>query len=200
MSVAVLSFTAFAFSQVGTPGPANMAMMATGARYGFCAALPFVGGVLLGKQLIIWPIGFGLMELATQMPILFLLLKYVSAAYIIWLAWHVANMRLSTDGGDIAVPGFIAGLWVHPLNPKAWAMIVTGFTNFVGPETSTLLATATIAACLFFTQLLCHPVWAYFGDRIARVVAGKPGERYLMLVLAFLTLSFVSYALLKGEL
>ena len=200
MSVAVLSFTAFAFSQVGTPGPANMAMMATGARYGFRAALPFVGGVLLGKQLIIWPIGFGLMELAAQVPVVFLLLKYISATYIIWLAWRVANMRLSTDRSDIAVPGFIAGLWVHPLNPKAWAMIVTGFTNFVGPGTSTFAATATIAGCLFFTQLICHPIWTYFGDRIARVVAGKPAERYLMRVLAILTVSFVAYALLKGEL
>ena len=140
------------------------------------------------------------MELAAQIPILFLLLKYVSAAYIIWLAWRVANMRLSTNGGDIAVPGFIAGLWIHPLNPKAWAMIVTGFTNFVGTETTTIVATATIAGCLFFTQLLCHPVWAYFGDRIARMVAGKPTERYLMWLLAFLTVSFVAYALLKGEL
>jgi len=200
MSVAVLSFTAFAFSQVGTPGPANMAMMATGARYGFRAALPFVGGVLLGKQLIIWPIGFGLMELAAQVPVVFLLLKYISATYIIWLAWRVANMRLSTDRSDIAVPGFIAGLWVHPLNPKAWAMIVTGFTNFVGPGTSIFAATATIAGCLFFTQLICHPIWTYFGDRIARVVAGKPAERYLMWVLAILTVSFVAYALLKGEL
>jgi len=200
MSVAVLSFTAFAFSQVGTPGPANMAMMATGARYGFRAALPFVGGVLLGKQLIIWPIGFGLMELAAQVPVVFLLLKYISATYIIWLAWRVANMRLSTGRSDIAVPGFIAGLWVHPLNPKAWAMIVTGFTNFVGPGTSTFAATATIAGCLFFTQLICHPIWTYFGDRIARVVAGKPAERYLMWVLAILTVSFVAYALLKGEL
>jgi len=177
-----------------------MAMMATGARYGFRAALPFVGGVLLGKQLIIWPIGFGLMELAAQVPVVFLLLKYISATYIIWLAWRVANMRLSTDRSDIAVPGFIAGLWVHPLNPKAWAMIVTGFTNFVGPGTSTFAATATIAGCLFFTQLICHPIWTYFGDRIARVVAGKPAERYLMWVLAILTVSFVAYALLKGEL
>ncbi len=200
MSVAVLSFTAFAFSQVGTPGPANMAMMATGARYGFRAALPFVGGVLFGKQLIIWPIGFGLMELSVQMPILFLFLKYVSAAYIIWLAWRVANMRLYTDDRNILVPGFMAGLWVHPFNPKAWAMIVTGFTNFVGPETSTLLATATIAACLFSIQLICHPAWTYFGDRIARIVSGKPSERYLMWVLAFLTVSFVAYALFRGEL
>ena len=68
MSVAVATFALFAASQVGTPGPANMAMLATGARYGFRAALPFMFGVLFGKQLIIWPIGFGLMELAQQVP------------------------------------------------------------------------------------------------------------------------------------
>ena len=61
MSVSALSFAVFAASQVGTPGPANMALLATGAAHGLRRALPFVGGVVLGKQLIIWPIGFGLM-------------------------------------------------------------------------------------------------------------------------------------------
>jgi len=37
MSVAVTSFAIFAVSQVGTPGPANMALLATGARYGLGA-------------------------------------------------------------------------------------------------------------------------------------------------------------------
>ena len=64
MSVAVATFAVFAASQVGTPGPANMALLATGARYGFRAALPFVAGVAVGKQFIIWPIGFGLMQSA----------------------------------------------------------------------------------------------------------------------------------------
>ena len=50
MYVAVTSLAAFAFSQIATPGPANMAMLAAGARLGFRAALPFMFGVLLGKQ------------------------------------------------------------------------------------------------------------------------------------------------------
>ncbi|MGB0688743.1 MAG: LysE family translocator, partial [Paracoccaceae bacterium] len=170
MSVGIISFAAFAFSQVATPGPANMAMLATGARYGFRAALPFVAGVVLGKQLIIWPIGFGLMSLADQLPLLFVLLKYVSAAYIIWLAWRVANMRLSVNKDTANAPGFVAGLWVHPLNPKAWAMIVAGFTNFVDPGTATLTATAIIALSLMVIQIICHPVWTFFGDRIAKLL------------------------------
>ena len=200
MSVGIISFVAFAFSQVATPGPANMAMLATGARYGFRAALPFVAGVVLGKQLIIWPIGFGLMSLADQVPLLFELLKYVSAAYIIWLAWRVANMRLSVNKDTANAPGFVAGLWVHPLNPKAWAMIVAGFTNFVDPGTATLTATAIIAVSLMGIQIICHPVWTFFGDRIAKLLIGTPSERYMMWCLAALTVAFVGYALMNGEL
>jgi len=148
MGVAVISFLAFAASQVGTPGPANMALLATGARFGFRSALPFVAGVALGKQLIIWPVGFGLMELAAHAPWVFSTLKYASAAYIFWLAWKVANLRLDHGREVERVPGFVAGLIVHPLNPKAWAMIVAGFTNFVVPGTPALHATMVIAAGL----------------------------------------------------
>lgn len=200
MGVAMLSFLAFGASQVGTPGPANMALMATGARFGFRAALPFVAGVALGKQLIIWPIGFGLMGLAETLPWLFTALKWISAAYIFWLAWRVANLRLSPDGQQAGkVPGFMSGLMVHPLNPKAWAMITTGFTSFVSPGTPILQATATIAICLLATQVIFHPIWTFGGDQIARTVAGRPAERYLMWTLAALTVLSVLYVLFGGE-
>ena len=198
MGVALASFTVFAASQVGTPGPANMALLATGARFGFRAALPFVAGVALGKQLIIWPIGFGLMELAETAPWIFVALKYISAAYIFWLAWKVANLRLSVGQGAARAPGFVAGLIVHPLNPKAWAMITAGFTSFIEPGTSTLAATAGIAACLLAVQLVLHPIWTFAGESIARTVAGTRTEKYLMWTLALATVLSVLFVLFKG--
>ena len=198
MSVAIASFAVFAASQVGTPGPANMALLATGARYGFRRALPFMLGVAFGKQLIIWPIGFGLMELAERAPFIFLALKYISAVYIIWLAWKVANMRLAMGGSSDNAPSFTAGLIVHPLNPKAWAMIVGGFTAFVAPATSTFEATATIAAVLLGCQLLMHPIWTLAGDRIAKTLAGTSAEPYLMYTLAALTVASVLFVLFGG--
>jgi threonine/homoserine/homoserine lactone efflux protein len=198
MSIALLPLAVFAASQVGTPGPANMALMATGARYGFRAALPFVAGVALGKQLIIWPIGFGLMELATRAPWLFTILKFVSAAYIIWLAWKVANLRLGQGRGTGKAPGFAAGLIVHPLNPKAWAMIVGSFTAFVAPGTPTLTATATIAAVLLLCQIILHPIWTLAGDGIAKTLAGTSAEPYLMWTLATLTVASVLFVLFGG--
>lgn len=199
MSIALLNFAGFALSQVGTPGPANMAMLATGARYGFKRALPFMFGVLFGKQLIIWPIGFGLMNYAADYPFLFNVLKYISATYIVWLAWRVANMRLTLAAHAGNPPGFLAGIWVHPLNPKAWAMIVTGFTAYVSPQTPAFEATVKIALTLFAVQLICHPMWTFFGDRIAKTIMGTPFERYLMWTLAGLTVGFVASATLIGE-
>lgn len=195
MSVAIFPFIAFSASQVGTPGPANMVLLTTGARFGLRLAWPFVAGVALGKQLIIWPLGFGLMAIQDDFPSMFEALKWISVAYILWLAYRVAGMRLSVgDAGDTP-PGFLAGLIVHPLNPKAWGMITTGFTTFVTSGTPPLQATVTIAMCLLGLQVLLHPVWTYAGQWIAARLAGTAGEKYLMWTLAALTVLSVLYAL-----
>jgi len=154
--------------------------------------------VVLGKQLIIWPVGFGLLALADQAPLVFAALKWVSAAYICWLAWKIANLRLRTDLGPTTAPGFMAGLAVHPLNPKAWGMITTGFTAYVVPGTSSLQATATIAGVLLACQIVLHPVWTYGGERMARALTGTRAEKYLMWSLAALTVASVLFVLLLG--
>lgn len=201
MSVAIGSFLVFAASQVGTPGPANMALMATGARFGLRRALPFVAGVVAGKQLIIWPMGFGLLVVVSKSPWIFETLKWVAAGYICCLAWRVTQVRLDTKGdADAVAPGFAAGLIVHPLNPKAWAMIAAGFTGFTAPETPPFEATLTIAACLMACQIVLHPIWAWGGSALAARVAGTPAERVLMLCLAALTLASVLYVLFGGGL
>lgn len=198
MSVAVASLAVFAASQIGTPGPANMAMLATGARFGFAGAFRFMLGVLFGKQLIIWPVGFGLMALAVQAPLVFAMLKWASAAYICWLAWKIANLRLNPAAPATRAPGFLAGLVVHPLNPKAWAMITSGFANFVAPGTPALTATATLAVLFFAIQAVFHPLWTIAGDRIAATLAGTRAETYLMWTLAGLTVASVVFVLVLG--
>ncbi len=198
MGVATLSFLAFGVSQVGSPGPANMVLLATGARFGLRGALPFVAGVVAGKQLLIWPLGFGLMELADQFPMVFTFLKWACVAYICWLAWRIANMDLSAADTGGQAPGFIAGLAVHPLNPKAWAMIMVGFTSFVSPGTPTLQATATIAICLAASQLVLHPLWTFGGQTISARIAGHRAEKYLMRTLAVLTVASVFFVLFSG--
>ena len=197
MGVEILGFLIFPTAMVGTPGPANMILLSVGAHFGLRRALPFVAGVLLGKQLIIWPIGFGLMEIAGRAPVAFEILKWASVAYIFLLAWRIARSRIRTNE-QTKVPSFVAGLIVHPLNPKAWAMVTVGFTSFVSGGTSTLIATTTIALSLIAVQLVLHPLWTLGGQVIAVRIAGTQSEKYLMWVLAGLTVVSVLFVLMKG--
>ena len=171
MSVAVGSFVVFAASQVGTPGPANMAMLATGARYGFVAALPFMLGVLFGKQLIIWPIGFGLMGLAQSVPWLFATLKYASAAYICWLAWKIATAAApggaTTDAKPLTFWHAAAFQWV---NPKAWTMALTAVSVYSPEHTpAAILMTAAIFGAI---NLPSCSGWIFLGQQAARFLSG----------------------------
>ena len=195
MPIELVALIIFSVAQIGTPGPANMALLATGASFGLRRALPFVAGVVVGKQLIIWPLGFGLMQIAESWPVVFLVMKYLSAVYIIYLAWRVANMRLKLGEGEGSAPGFWAGVVVHPLNPKAWGMITAAFTSFVVAGTDALSATFSIAMVLLLCQTILHPLWAGAGQLIARTIQGTAAERGVFIVLACLTIATVFYAL-----
>ena len=58
-------------------------------------------------------------------------------------------MRISAKTSDRPAPGFLSGLIVHPLNPKAWALITTGFTNFVDPISPVLYSTADLSLFVY---------------------------------------------------
>lgn len=196
--VNIVGFAIFACAMVGTPGPANMVLLAAGARFGLRPSMPFAAGVILGKQLIIWPIGFGLMAFAVTVPWLFTVLKWGSAAYVLYLAWRIAFVRIAAGEAGAEPPGFASGLIVHPLNPKAWAMITAGFTGFVAEGTSAFTATLGIAAGFLAVQSVLQPLWCWGGERLAAVVAGRPAERWIMLTLALATVLSVFYAIATG--
>jgi len=46
--------------------------------------------------------------------------------------------------------------------------------------------------------VVLHPIWTLAGDRIARLVAGRPAETYLMWTLAALTVLSVIFVLFGG--
>lgn len=198
MPIATASFLVFAASQIGTPGPANMAVMASGAKFGLRRTLPFLAGVILGKQLIIWPLGLGLLTLAGTAPQVLTIIKWISIGIVLWIAWRIATMALRPEAEAAQPFSFWLGLPVHPFNPKAWALITVGFTSFVEPGTPALQATAVIATCLLGLQLFLQPLWALGGVQIARLVAGTAAERILMWTLAGLTVASVLFVLFQG--
>ena len=198
MPVEIFGMTLFAASMIGTPGPANMVVMASGARFGFRASMPFLGGVILGKQLIIWPIGLGVLTILSSDSLAFQALRWLSVLYIVWLAWRIAGTRISVQDPQDTAPPFVAGLIVHPLNPKAWALIVGALTNFTVAGATPLAATTAAAITFLVLQIGLQSMWTMAGVGIARLIGGTSSEVWLMRILAALMLGSVFYVLLKG--
>lgn len=198
LPVDLFAYLPFAFAVIGTPGPANVVLMAAGARFGARQVMPLILGVIFGKQFIIWPLGFGLMGLAAEVPLVFAALKWASIAYMLYLAWKIAFLRIKPGVTAVSPPGFLAGLIVHPMNPKAWAMVTASFATFVDPSATTFMATLTVALTLLFVQFVMQPLYAIAGDRMAKAVSGTPAERWIMWGLAAATILSVLYVVVKG--
>ena len=79
----LLAFVAF---MVGTPGPANLILMLAGVRQGLRQCIGFILGLIVGKIALNLVIGFGFGVVLAKAPVWQMLLSYVSAGYMIWLA------------------------------------------------------------------------------------------------------------------
>src|SRR5690606_29903527 len=97
-SLAALS--AFAVVTSITPRPNHMMLMASGANFGLRRTLPHAFGVGAGFTLMIILVGAGLMQLFDLFPLLNLVLKGVSIAYLLWLAWKMAHAAAPGTGGN----------------------------------------------------------------------------------------------------
>src|SRR6056297_1783710 len=82
---------AFAFVTVITPGPNNLMLMASGANFGFRRTVPHMMGICLGFPAMVLLVGLGVMQVFDAWPASYTILKALSIAYLLYLAWRIAN-------------------------------------------------------------------------------------------------------------
>ncbi|WP_025899189.1 LysE family translocator [Sneathiella glossodoripedis] len=189
----------FAVSMIGSPGPANMALMAAGARYGYRASLPFVLGTSSGFLLVGIGVAAGLGTLFEIFPALRITFLILSAAYILYLAWKIAFSPVKKAGND-ARSGYFAGLFVHPLNPKAWAMLIAAYSQFSSPELSPLMNFLVIQIIFQIIGITLNSLWCAGGDMLARIVQSPATLQRINQGLAALMLVVVSLSVWQSGL
>ena len=187
----------FAVSMVATPGPANMILLNAGSQFGFKKAIPFVFGIIFSKQLIIWPIGFGILTFFELFPNFVNFIKFLSCTYIIWLAWKLSNFKINDNKELEKPPSFFHGLPVHPTNPKAWAMVSVGFSNYTNPNESLLISTLILATIFIIIQFIFHNLWCFFGVQLKKIFQNTKYEIWLMRFLSLLMLGSLVLLFLK---
>jgi homoserine/homoserine lactone efflux protein len=177
-------FTAFVLITVVlivTPGPIVTLVVATGATQGIRAALTTVAGTTLGNAMLLSAIAFGLNWVLTNAIVLFEMLRWGGAAYLIWLgiqAWRQAG----TSGKALAPGGrvhFLRGVFVALSNPKTIVFFTAFLPPFIDPH---LPAERQLAAMCIVSVLLAavtDSTWAV-ADGLGRAWFVKPARARLL--------------------
>lgn len=162
------ALTAFAFVSSITPGPNNLMLMTSGTNFGFRRTVPHMMGVALGFVLMIVLVGLGLAELFARYPLAHAVLKWVSVAYLLYLAWKVA-MAAPPEQGDAAGRPltFVQAALFQWVNPKAWTMALTGVTVYM-PPVDPWIGLALVAGLFGAVNLPSVALWAAMGVKLRR--------------------------------
>jgi threonine/homoserine/homoserine lactone efflux protein len=119
-------------------------------------------------------------------------LKIVGAAYMIWLAWKMANAGAAgeRDDGASAPMSFIAAALFQWVNPKAWVMALGAMAIYVRPE-HTLGDVLQVAAIFALVNLPCVSTWAGFGHGLRNFLRDAVKVRVFNIVMAALLVASI---------
>ncbi|VVE07863.1 lysine transporter LysE [Pandoraea aquatica] len=142
-----------------------------GRRAGLWAALGIAAGVQVHVAYTL--VGVGL--LIVQVPWLFTVIKWIGAAYLVYIGWRTLRDRspvvdVTQEGGASASPeagngasarwrealqAFRTGFFTNALNPKCTLFVVSTFTQVVHPGTGWALGLA-------YGAFMSFAHWAWF--------------------------------------
>jgi threonine/homoserine/homoserine lactone efflux protein len=172
----LLAFSMFALVTSITPGPNNLMLLASGVNFGVRPSVPHMLGISGGFLLLLLAVGFGLAEVFSRLPWLYGVLKWVGAAYMLYLAWCIARSGPPDDATSpqrrsrpMTFWGAAAFQWV---NPKAWVMAVGAFSTYV-PASSGWGVIAGAAVLFAAINLPSVGSWALFGSGLRQALQSR---------------------------
>ncbi|GKX64372.1 homoserine/homoserine lactone efflux protein [Pragia fontium] len=122
-----------------SPGSGAINTMSTGITYGFRGTIPAIAGLQVGLAAHIVLVGIGLGTLLSSSVLAFDILKWLGAAYLIWLGiqqWRVAG-ALDLNAVSKALPSsgrFKRAVLVNLTNPKSIVFLAALFPQFILPH------------------------------------------------------------------
>jgi threonine/homoserine/homoserine lactone efflux protein len=180
------AFIVFAVVTLFTPGPNNVMLMATGLNFGVRRAQPHALGVTLGFSFMVFVVGVGLGAVFSAWPVLYTIIKYAGAAYILYLAWLIGRSHSVEEGEAPARPvSFIEACLFQWVNPKGWVIVVGAVTAYaaIAAFPLNIVLMAAVFAVLGYASSMS---WVLFGTRLRRFVKAPRAIRTFNIVMAVL--------------
>jgi len=181
---------------MGSPGPATVSLVAVGSVYGVRRSLPYLVGIIVGTTAVLVAVATGITAALLAVPALSSVLLAISAAYILWLAYHIATAPpLSRQTAASAAPSLAGGALLGVANPKAWVAIAAVFASVeladapaADAAAKTVALTAMIVAINF--------AWLVAGASVAPLLRDPRRSRAINIALATALVAATALAVL----
>lgn len=177
----------FLFPLAYSPGPGNVFFATNGARFGFRATLALTMGYHLATVIVTVGIGLGFLSVLSRFPVVFSTIKIIGALYVLWLAWKLIRSGIFDASQEPKPAGFIDGVVLLVLNPKAYFIIAVMFSQFLNPSTENLYSLVVWISVIFtINNLVAFSVWTVLGDSLARAFRNDRNAKILNTIFGLL--------------
>jgi len=171
-----LPFATYSFVMWITPGPNNVMLTASGANFGLRRTLPHMLGICGGFALQMLAVCAGLGALFNRWPHLQEGLRWLGAAYLVYLGWRLLRPG-AADARHAPRPlTLLEAAAFQFLNPKAWVMTLTAATLFLPRELGPAAAAGYMLLWGVLIPAPCVLVWALFGTSLRAILARRRGR------------------------
>lgn len=198
-SEALMGLVLYAFVTSITPGPNNMMVLASGVNFGLARSVPHILGISIGFAVMVMSVGAGLGTVFEKFPTSHGFLQWIGAAYLLYLAWKIANSAPPAEA-DIQPEGkpmgFLAAAAFQWVNPKAWIMALGAITTYL-PSESTLLTVIALAAIFLAVNAPCVAAWAVCGAWLRHILTESRAIRIFNIFMALLLVASLYPALIQ---
>lgn len=178
----MLAFASAMFLLAITPGPGVFATISRALASGFNNAAFVVLGIVLADLLFLLLAIFGLSAIATILGDLFVIVKYLGAAYLFYLGYKILTSKDNDTNVDAVVElswkkNFLAGLLITLANPKVILFYLGFLPTFVNLQTLTVIGIVIISTILTIVLGGVMLGYAYSASGAKKLFKSKSAKR-----------------------
>ena len=186
----VTAFAIFVLVSIFTPGPNTISSANLAILYGFKPTNRYRLGIFLGFTLVMWFCAFFSSLIAYRLPAFSKWLRYIGAAYIVYLAVSVLKISYQLDERDAKefTHPILKGMFLQILNIKVIILGLTVYSTYLTTRLNSAAALLISAPILAGVSLSATSLWALGGSAIAAFTKQREARLTLNIVLSLLLL------------
>lgn len=193
----LIALAIFAAVSSITPGPNNLMLLASGVNFGVRRSLPHLAGVTLGFVFLFLCLGFGLQSVFKAYPQLEVVLRYMGAAYMVWLAWKMVSASTApaapdnennTAASTLKPMPFATAVAFQWVNPKAIMMAIGAISTYVpsGAGAWGMVLVGAVFGAINAPMVSC---WLLFGSSMRQFLQDPKKRQWFNWIMAALLLA-----------